>query len=108
MKRPSPTMGAAAALAVIATAGCARAVGPQASLTPATHAPADSGRPAYTAPDVHFMAGMIVHHAQAVRIAGWPPAHGAGPALRAPCQRIVVGQHHQIAVLQRFLLARHY
>jgi len=100
-------MGAAAALAVIATAGCARAVGPQASLTPATHAPADSGRPAYTAPDVHFMAGMIVHHAQAVLIAGWAPAHGAGPALRALCERIVVGQRDEIAVMQRWLRERH-
>ena len=97
------------ALAVIATAACAPApaVGPQAGLTPATHAPADSGRPASTAADVHFMAGMIVHHAQAVLIAGWAPAHGASPALRALCERIVVGQRDEIAVMQRWLRERH-
>ena len=31
----------------------------------------------YTAADVHFMSGMIYHHAQAVLIAGWAPSHDA-------------------------------
>jgi len=53
------------------------------------------------------MAGMIVHHAQAVLIAGWAPAHGASPALRALCERIVVGQRDEIAVMQRWLRERH-
>jgi len=56
---------------------------------------------------VHFMAGMIAHHAQAVLIAGWAPAHGAGPALRALCERIVVGQRDEIAAMQRWLRERH-
>ncbi len=108
MKRPAPTRRAGGgALALIAAAACARAVGPQAGLAPAAHAAADSGRPGYTAADVHFMAGMIVHHAQAVLIAGWAPAHGASPALRALCERIVVGQRDEIAVMQRWLRERH-
>lgn len=67
----------------------------------------DSGRPSYTSADVHFMAGMIAHHAQAVLIAGWAPAHDAGPELRALCARIVVGQQDEIAVMQRWLRERH-
>jgi uncharacterized protein (DUF305 family) len=73
-----------------------------------------AGRPAaaqthrdYTAADVHFMAGMIVHHAQAVVIAGWAPTHDAGPALRTLCERIVSGQTDDIALLSRWLDARH-
>jgi uncharacterized protein (DUF305 family) len=53
------------------------------------------------------MAGMIAHHAQAVLIAGWAPAHGAGPELRALCERIVVGQRDEIAAMQRWLRERH-
>ena len=38
----------------------------------------------YTAADVHFMSGMIYHHAQAVLIAGW--ARATTRARRyAPC-----------------------
>ena len=68
---------------------------------------ADSARPRYSAADVQFMAGMIAHHAQAVLIAGWAPAHGASPALRALCERIVVGQRDEIALMQRWLRERH-
>ena len=84
------------ALAILATGTCATAGETQ----------SDSGRPAYTAADVHFMAGMIAHHAQAVLIAGWAPTHGAGPALRALCERIVVGQRDEIAAMQRWLRER--
>src|SRR3989442_14103631 len=67
----------------------------------------DTARRRYSAADVHFIAGMIVHHAQAVLIAGWAPAHDASPALRALCERIVVGQRDEIAVMQRWLRERH-
>src|SRR5213592_4259469 len=50
---------------------------------------------------------MIVHHAQAVLIAGWAATHGASPALRALCERIVVGQRDEIAIMQRWLEERH-
>ncbi|HEY6156619.1 MAG TPA: DUF305 domain-containing protein [Gemmatimonadales bacterium] len=87
----------ALALAVLATGTCATAGETQ----------SDSGRPAYTAADVHFMTGMIAHHAQAVLIAGWAATHDASPALRALCDRIVVGQRDEIAAMQRWLRARH-
>ena len=61
----------------------------------------------YTAADVHFMSGMIQHHAQAVLMAGWAPTHGASPALRALCERIVVGQRDEIVLMRRWLDDRH-
>src|SRR5437879_5585884 len=62
---------------------------------------------AYTAADVHFMSGMIQHHAQAVLVAGWAPTHGASPALRALCERIVVGQRDEIVAMQHWLQEHH-
>jgi uncharacterized protein (DUF305 family) len=53
---------------------------------------AQSVRPSHTQADVAFMSGMIAHHAQAVQIAGWAPSHGASPAVRRLCERIVVAQ----------------
>ena len=61
----------------------------------------------YTAADVHFMSGMIEHHAQAVLMAGWAPTHGASPSVRALCERIVVGQRDEIVLMQRWLHDRH-
>ena len=68
---------------------------------------ADSGRRDYTAADVHFMSGMIYHHAQAVLIAGWAPTHDASPSVRTLCERIVVGQGDEIVLMQRWLRDRH-
>ena len=65
------------------------------------------GAAAYTAADVHFMSGMIAHHAQAVLMAGWAPTHGASASLRALCERIVVGQRDEIALMRRWLDERH-
>ncbi len=119
MKRPFPQVSAAAVLAVIAAAACTTAAQrspsstaqpatvDQARLSPAAQARADSGRPPYTAADVHFMAGMIGHHAQAVLMAGWAPTHGASESVRALCERIVVAQRDEIAVMQRWLRERH-
>ncbi len=70
-------------------------------------AAADSGRPAYTTADVHFMSGMIGHHAQAVLMAGWAPSHDASRAVLALCERIVVGQRDEIGLMQRWLRERH-
>jgi uncharacterized protein (DUF305 family) len=56
--------------------------------------------------DVHFMTGMIAHHAQAVIMAGWAPSHGASAELRRLCERIVVGQRDEIAIMQAWLRER--
>ncbi len=57
----------------------------------------------YTPADVHFVAGMIGHHAQAIQMAKWAPSHGASSAVRVLCERIVVAQTDEIAFAQRWL-----
>jgi uncharacterized protein (DUF305 family) len=89
------------------TRACVVGAGALALVATAAQGQADGARPRYSAADVQFMTGMIAHHAQAVLIAGWAPAHDASPALRALCERIVVGQRDEIAVMQRWLLERH-
>jgi uncharacterized protein (DUF305 family) len=68
----------------------------------AASAAATPVRPASPA-DVKFMTMMIPHHAQAVLIAGWAETHGAGPGVRTLCERIVVGQRDEIALMQQWL-----
>jgi len=55
---------------------------------------------------VHFIAGMIGHHAQAIQMAGWCASHDASPSLRPLCERIVVAQKDEIAFAQRWLSER--
>src|SRR3989454_554912 len=90
-------------LMVMAAAACTTATVHQATLSPAPQRGAGGGRPRYTAAGVRFMAGMIGHHAQAVLMAGWAPSHGASPAVRVLCERIVVAQNDEIAFVQRWL-----
>jgi uncharacterized protein (DUF305 family) len=91
---------AAAALAVTAGVACASAGHGQ-------QAPPERARPPYVTADVRFMAGMIVHHGQAVLMAGWAPSHAASGAVRTLCERIVVAQRDEIAFIQRWLRERH-
>lgn len=105
-----PLARAAGALAVIAATGCSSAT-PAAAAQDAPPPPAaradSSPRPyPHTAADVAFMSGMIVHHQQAVVIAGWAPSHGASPAVQRLCERIVVGQRDEIGILTRWLTDR--
>lgn len=95
MKRPLPRF-LAASLAILLCGGVHAA---------AQTAP-DTGRFRYTAADVAFMSGMIHHHAQAVLMAGWAESHGAGSAVRTLCDRIVVAQRDEIALMQRWLRDR--
>jgi uncharacterized protein (DUF305 family) len=94
-------------LGIIAAAACTTATSHPASVSPAVQARADSGRSSYTTADVHFVAGMIGHHAQAIQMAGWAPSHGASPAVRVLCERIVVAQNDEIAFAQRWLREHH-
>jgi uncharacterized protein (DUF305 family) len=61
----------------------------------------------YTDADVHFMQGMIVHHAQAVVMSDWAASHGARPDLQLLCKRIALSQRDEIAVMQQWLRQRH-
>src|SRR5262245_38125956 len=65
--------------------------------------PPGLGRYPYTDADVDFMAGMIPHHAQAVIMAGWAPSHGARQDVAVLCERIVVAQRDEIAMMQQWL-----
>lgn len=56
-----------------------------------------------TEADLHFMSGMIHHHAQAVLIAKWATTHGASAELQRLCERIVVGQSDEIVLMQTWL-----
>jgi uncharacterized protein (DUF305 family) len=88
-------------LAAALTAGCASA--PASGL----HAtPPGLGRLPYADADVDFMSGMIPHHAQAVIMAGWAPSHGARKDVAILCERIVVAQRDEIAMMQSWLRDR--
>jgi uncharacterized protein (DUF305 family) len=102
MRQLRAPLACAAIVAAAAAVPLAWVAGQQASASPST-----GGGDAYTAADVHFMSGMIQHHAQAVLMAGWAPTHGASPAMRALCERIVVGQRDEIALMRRWLSDRH-
>jgi len=66
----------------------------------------DLVRQPYSAADVEFMQGMIPHHAQAVRICGWAPSHGARADIRLLCERIIVSQRDEIALMRDWLRDR--
>ena len=81
--------------------GCS--TNPPANLHPT---PPGLGRLPYADADVEFMSGMIPHHAQAVVMAGWAPTHGARPDVAVLCERIVVGQRDEIAMMREWLADR--
>jgi uncharacterized protein (DUF305 family) len=60
----------------------------------------------YTAADVHFMSGMIAHHAQAITMARWAPSHGAGESVARLSERIINAQTDEITLMQQWLVDR--
>ena len=78
----------------------------QSDLAAIAKAREDSARRPYTAADVHFMSGMIGHHAQAIVMAGWAPSHGASPSVRTLCERIINAQRDEIVTMQQWLRDR--
>ncbi len=96
MPRPSrPPVAAIPTLVLVV----ACAVGLTLADTTPLHAQQPSGNPA----DVQFMSGMIIHHEQAVLMAGWAPTHGAGPAVARLCRKISVSQRDDIDLMKRWL-----
>ena len=69
-------------------------------------AKADSARYPYTTADVHFMSGMIAHHAQAIAMARWAPSHGASPSVQTLAERIINAQQDEIGTMQQWLRDR--
>jgi uncharacterized protein (DUF305 family) len=66
----------------------------------------DSVRRPYTAADIEFMSGMIGHHAQAVKMAGWAESHGASKSLQIYCGRVAMAQTAEIGLMQAWLKDR--
>ena len=50
------------------------------------------------------MTGMIPHHAQAVKIAGWAATHGARADIQTLALRIIVAQQDEIALMRTWLI----
>jgi uncharacterized protein (DUF305 family) len=67
---------------------------------------ADSLRRPYTDADVHFMTGMIGHHAQAIYMSRMAPTHGASEAVRTLAGRIINAQQDEIGIMQTWLRDR--
>jgi uncharacterized protein (DUF305 family) len=63
----------------------------------------DSARTRFTDADVHFMTGMIGHHAQALVMSAMAPTHGASPAVQRLAARIINAQRDEIATMERWL-----
>ena len=100
---------ALAACSSHSSAASAAAPSPAAAQTEAAalaKAKADSARYPYTAADVHFMQGMIGHHAQAIAMSTWAPTHGAGSSVRILAERIINAQQDEIVTMQQWLADR--
>ena len=65
-----------------------------------------SARTSYTEADVHFMTGMIGHHAQALVMAAMAATHGASPEVQRLAARIDNAQRDEIETMQRWLRDR--
>jgi len=94
-----------AILLAVLSGGSAR-VFAQAPASGIEQARIDSLRRPYTAADIAFMSGMISHHAQAVKMAGWAESHGASKSLQVFCGRIAMGQSAEIGLMQSWLRDR--
>jgi uncharacterized protein (DUF305 family) len=59
----------------------------------------------YTAADVHFMQGMIAHHAQAIYMSKLATSRGANPRLLKFANKIDQSQQAEIRLMQDWLVA---
>ena len=66
----------------------------------------DATRYPHTEADVHFISGMIGHHAQAIVMAQLAPTHGASQQVRTLAGRVINGQQDEIALMQQWLRDR--
>jgi uncharacterized protein (DUF305 family) len=87
-------------VATVAVAVCATTFRPLMREAGAQSAPSSS------AADVHFMQGMIAHHAQALVMAAMAPTHGASAKVLLLCKKIAISQHDEIVMMQNWLTER--
>lgn len=88
-------------VAITVAAGCAGAAVPAAQ--PLGNLA--KGHP-HSEADVYFVTGMIPHHAQAIRMAKLCPTNAVTPSLKVLCERIIVGQGDEIALMRTWLADR--
>lgn len=82
------------------------APGEQARVLPGQEA-AERAAPQPVSPaDVVFVEGMIVHHRQAVEMAGLAPDRAADPRVRAFAERIAIAQEVEITAYENWLAER--
>jgi uncharacterized protein (DUF305 family) len=103
-----------ASVVVVAITACSSGMRP--STAPMTRAAsdsaaivkarADSARYPYTPADIHFMSGMISHHAQAIAMARWAESHGASNSVKILAARIINAQQDEIGLMQQWLRDR--
>lgn len=79
---------------------------PKSSPSGIVRARADSIRNPYTEADIHFMSGMIGHHAQAIEMSKLVPTHGASGPILTLSARIINAQQDEIVTMQRWLADR--
>ncbi len=60
-------------------------------------------RPGHSAGDVHFMTGMIPHHAQALRMARLIPERSQRPQMQVLGERMIVAQGDEIGIMRQWL-----
>jgi uncharacterized protein (DUF305 family) len=109
-----PTRAAALLLTVVAAAGCGaattQAVQPGApGEPPRTVAAVEAAAAAsvrHTEADVHFMQGMIAHHAQALEMTALVADGNARDDVRLLARRIEMAQADEIELMQRWLRVR--
>jgi uncharacterized protein (DUF305 family) len=107
MKKTMLVSAAGLTVAVLASVAPLRAVSGQTPMNGIEQARVDSIRRPYTAGDIEFMSGMIGHHSQAVKMAGWCTAgHGASKSLQIFCGRIAMAQTAEIGLMQTWLKDR--
>ena len=95
-------------LVLFAVAACASGSRAQSAATPARVSDTSANsQHTYTAADIHFMDGMIAHHAQALVMAGWAASHGASAGVLTLTARITNAQQDEIAGMQKWLRDRH-
>jgi uncharacterized protein (DUF305 family) len=73
---------------------------------PAQEANATTAPHDYTAADIQFVQGMIIHHAQAVVMSDWAATRGVHANFLTICKRIALSQRDEIAMMQRWLQDR--
>lgn len=63
----------------------------------------DSMRLPYTAADIHFMSGMIHHHAQAIEMAKLVPERASNGSVKVLAERIINAQRDEIGRMSHWL-----